>query len=105
MKFRIIIAGAALLAALIGVRCLTQYAHSPRRAAVGIATELASKMSEPPGGPFELIRVVIYLLNECGMRTTRSSFASLPSGDGYPVQRQVGQRIFEPTRKFFHVQG
>ena len=56
MKFRIIIAGAALLAALIGIRCLIQYAHSPRRAAVGIAMELASKMSKPPGGSFEMIQ-------------------------------------------------
>ena len=56
MKFRIIIACAALLTALIGIRCLTKYVNSPRRSAAGIAMELSSKISKPPGGPFELIQ-------------------------------------------------
>jgi hypothetical protein len=56
MKFRNIIAGAAILAALVGIPCLTQYAHSPKRAAVWIAKDLASKMSKPPGGPLDLIQ-------------------------------------------------
>jgi hypothetical protein len=55
MRFRIIITATALVTTIIGIRCLLDYLHSPRRAAVGIAMELASKMSKPSGGPFELI--------------------------------------------------
>jgi len=55
MKFRILIAAAALLAAVIGIRSLLQYLHSPKRAAVGIAMEVAGNMRKPPGDTFDLL--------------------------------------------------
>ena len=55
MKFRILIAAAVLLAAVIGIQSFIHYLHSPRRAAVGIAMEVAGNMRKPPGDTFDLL--------------------------------------------------
>jgi len=81
MKFRIIIVAMALLAGIIGVWCLTQYAHSPRRAAVGIATDLAGKISKPPGGPFKLIHTSFLDSYDKGVFYVMLDFKGHSSGD------------------------
>jgi hypothetical protein len=54
MKFCIILAVAMLCAAIIGVVCIVEHAHSPKVAAVEISKELARKMMGPSAANFEL---------------------------------------------------
>jgi hypothetical protein len=110
MKFRIIIVAAALLAAIVGIRCLTQYARSPRRTAVGIAMDLSGKMSKPLGAPFELIHTsfldsydkdAFYVLLEFKSHETPEKLQEVFFFDavGHPPQMQWSYSVFNNLAK------